>query len=1302
MDIEAKSEPVAPPRKKLTKLKSECSNEEKKVVRPVTIFTSKPNALSKESSDDSKKVVPKRPPFPNKSISFDIPQSQIKNKIESVQEEKPIERPKPLPRPTSVNKPTPSPRKLLPNHLMNVPLDVTQMTTKALDIKTNNSQLYMQQNDNSNILTEYVKQSDDTTNANSSTMCLLQNNDSINVNCLTTCFQHSENSVTTNDSQQYVQQSCNFINTNILDTSNLQQSLEHGNASTDEINSQQCLQLGDGSTDEINSQQCLQLGDGSTDEINSQQCLLKNNDSIDINNSRQCLRQGDVFIGSTNSQQCIRQGKEFTNINNLQQHLLQSNDFADSSVETDSTNTNKNINTKKSILKKRYNFGLKSCKKITETELHKIHAKLKSDTINVFKSFKINTKCFSQYDLMVYAFYETESNTIKRSKSLEFLNNDVVHKPYYENCEFNEFFPKCKNYKQQHTSPYENIDINKTTSLDDQIFLDDQIPLSPIQSNLSEYNKDYSEILISSIKSKQFRPAASIPYLGLRVNMKQGFHKDFEKITTEKYEQNSLYDSPRALASDYINLESTSFLQKCDLVNDSILFNQDLPLLERQSEAQKPLLQSILENNDNQVLSTKEKVSSSYTYDSPILHGFQVYDSPKLNINNSVYESMVNYKDSTENDNCYEKPDVKAKGYDFVPQRPPPPYRNSQLHSNFQESLPANYLSDSTSSKKQEPPRPPPPRLSTNSKKVPSRVHSSDPNPGIDSSNSTSKLIKNDETFSSDSQSDSEAKNEKPPSRKLFLIAQEILTTERSFVNALKLICEDFKEKVHAALAKNNKFLPEGAFQAIFMNVEQIYELDKKFLKELEERMEKWEHHKRIGDIIRSYSYFLKMYVTYIKGYDNAMLVFHDCLSTNLKFAHLVAEFEEKNMKISSYLLRPIQRIPSYRLLLKEYLKNLPKDSVDFKDITDGVEIVSEIANHINESMKEGEKFQEVLRIQSMIVNHKDLIKPGRFLVKEGSLQKMSRKELQQRIFILFTDTLLYCSSVGQTQLKLIHDLPLTEMVVQYPEFEDMTSEFSIVSKKRSFYLKASSTKERDEWVKTLQECIEEAKKKMGTFTKEPPVMVMDLGDVAPPWIPDSRVTMCQSCTQVFNIYKRRHHCRACGKVVCSDCSSFEAPLKFMDYEALRVCEECFVKLLTRFNEIHFENKNEEIHAKFKKKTKKQKVDRKKLLPSTLTEIDAHEEGIQISGFLKLVRRGQKDKRCWFVLKDHVLYKYKASSDPAAKTTTPILGYGVEVLGNLEEDFMFALTHAGLKEPLTYKAESKTSAESTNQVVMFR
>mgnify|MGYP001801723678 FL=1 len=41
------------------------------------------------------------------------------------------------------------------------------------------------------------------------------------------------------------------------------------------------------------------------------------------------------------------------------------------------------------------------------------------------------------------------------------------------------------------------------------------------------------------------------------------------------------------------------------------------------------------------------------------------------------------------------------------------------------------------------------------------------------------------------------------------------------------------------------------------------------------------------------------------------------------------------------------------------------------------------------------------------------------------------------------------------------------------------------------------------------------------------------LGEVAPVWIPDDRVTMCMMCSTAFTMLNRRHHCRACGKV-CS------------------------------------------------------------------------------------------------------------------------------------------------------------------------
>ncbi|KAF2996265.1 hypothetical protein E8E13_004552 [Curvularia kusanoi] len=42
---------------------------------------------------------------------------------------------------------------------------------------------------------------------------------------------------------------------------------------------------------------------------------------------------------------------------------------------------------------------------------------------------------------------------------------------------------------------------------------------------------------------------------------------------------------------------------------------------------------------------------------------------------------------------------------------------------------------------------------------------------------------------------------------------------------------------------------------------------------------------------------------------------------------------------------------------------------------------------------------------------------------------------------------------------------------------------------------------------------------------------------VLPPWQPDSDVTNCPVCNRQFTFLFRKHHCRKCGRVVCSQCS---------------------------------------------------------------------------------------------------------------------------------------------------------------------
>uniref|UniRef100_A0A8D3CUP1 Zinc finger FYVE-type containing 9 n=1 Tax=Scophthalmus maximus TaxID=52904 RepID=A0A8D3CUP1_SCOMX len=72
-----------------------------------------------------------------------------------------------------------------------------------------------------------------------------------------------------------------------------------------------------------------------------------------------------------------------------------------------------------------------------------------------------------------------------------------------------------------------------------------------------------------------------------------------------------------------------------------------------------------------------------------------------------------------------------------------------------------------------------------------------------------------------------------------------------------------------------------------------------------------------------------------------------------------------------------------------------------------------------------------------------------------------------------------------------------------------------------------------------------------GALCKKP---ASSLGEVAPVWVPDSQAPVCMKCDVKFTFTKRRHHCRACGKVFCATCCSVKCRLTYMDRKEARVC----------------------------------------------------------------------------------------------------------------------------------------------------
>ncbi|XP_062378777.1 lateral signaling target protein 2 homolog isoform X2 [Sardina pilchardus] len=69
-----------------------------------------------------------------------------------------------------------------------------------------------------------------------------------------------------------------------------------------------------------------------------------------------------------------------------------------------------------------------------------------------------------------------------------------------------------------------------------------------------------------------------------------------------------------------------------------------------------------------------------------------------------------------------------------------------------------------------------------------------------------------------------------------------------------------------------------------------------------------------------------------------------------------------------------------------------------------------------------------------------------------------------------------------------------------------------------------------------------------------------------PEWVPDDACSACVSCKAPFTVIRRKHHCRSCGKIFCSRCSSHSAPLpRYGQMKPVRVCTHCYVFHVTPF-----------------------------------------------------------------------------------------------------------------------------------------
>ncbi|XP_058407678.1 intersectin-2 isoform X4 [Diceros bicornis minor] len=263
-----------------------------------------------------------------------------------------------------------------------------------------------------------------------------------------------------------------------------------------------------------------------------------------------------------------------------------------------------------------------------------------------------------------------------------------------------------------------------------------------------------------------------------------------------------------------------------------------------------------------------------------------------------------------------------------------------------------------------------------------------------------------------------------PMERKRQGYLHELIQTEERYVDDLQLVVEVFQKPM-----MESGFLNEGEMALIFVNWKELIMSNTKLLKALRVRKKTGGEKmpvQMIGDILAAELSHMQAYIRFCSCQLNGAALLQQKTDEDTDFKEslkkLASDPRCKGMPLSSFLLKPMQRITRYPLLIRSILENTPENHVDHSSLKLALERAEELCSQVNEGVREKENSDRLEWIQAhvqceglaeqLIFNSLTNCLGPRKLLYSGKLYKTkSNKELYG---FLFNDFLLLTYMVKQ------------------------------------------------------------------------------------------------------------------------------------------------------------------------------------------------------------------------------------------------------------------------------------------------
>uniref|UniRef100_A0A8C3G1R0 TIAM Rac1 associated GEF 1 n=1 Tax=Cyclopterus lumpus TaxID=8103 RepID=A0A8C3G1R0_CYCLU len=285
---------------------------------------------------------------------------------------------------------------------------------------------------------------------------------------------------------------------------------------------------------------------------------------------------------------------------------------------------------------------------------------------------------------------------------------------------------------------------------------------------------------------------------------------------------------------------------------------------------------------------------------------------------------------------------------------------------------------------------------------------------------------------------------------KLRKVINELVETERTYVKDLSCLIECYLTPL-----QKESFLTQDELDVLFGNLGEMVEFQVEFLRTLEdgirlvpdlERLERVEQFKKVlfslGGSFLYYADRFKIYSAFCASHTKVPKVLAKA-KTDPDFKAFLAERnprQQHSSTLESYLIKPIQRVLKYPLLLKELYSLTDPESEEHYHLDVAMKAMNKVASHINEMQKLHEEYGAVFDqlINDQTADKKEVadlsmgdlllhatvvwINPPGFLVKGKKDPDMAAFVFKTAVVFVYKDSYKHRKKIGVSHRASVSD----------------------------------------------------------------------------------------------------------------------------------------------------------------------------------------------------------------------------------------------------------------------------------------